>query len=340
MQGDYDLHLPHNSMTPEEQQTIAALATLAYFDNAALIIYTTGIGALALGIIVATRPLVNNPWTYNRIVLFACLLVTLITFGWMVTCVWSNYLINDRFNFAKINEQGGLEASTQNATAKALPLVYMTGWPATMNLLLSDAIVVWRAWILFQRAWFPKFGLALLTIVNIGINISNCILVNLEVTKTLGPGSKVMGWLSGLISLIVNMFATGLIALKARNHHRLMTQIGIYKRSRVQNTLLLLIESGAIYCAIQLAYTISLLINTHTSSKSGFSNIFYLISAIGCVSIAWYPVAVVILINQHNSPVMETVHATLARAQEGQPGLSKDAHSDSTATSNSLSEVE
>ncbi|KAF9075288.1 hypothetical protein BDP27DRAFT_1315832, partial [Rhodocollybia butyracea] len=280
-------HPPHNSMTLEEQQAITALATIAYFDIAGLIIYTTGIGALALGIIVATRPLVNNPWTYNtgRLVLFACLLVTLVTFGWMVTCVWSNYLINDRFNFAKIKRQGGLEASTQSATAKALPLVYMTGWPATMNLLLSDAIVVWRAWIIFQWAWFPKFGLALLTIINIGINISNCILVNLEVTKTLGPGSKVMGWLSGLISLIVNMFATGLIALKAPNHHRLMAQVGIHKRSRVQNVLLLLIESGTIYCAIQLAYTISLLINTHTSSKSGFSNIFYLISAIGCVSI-------------------------------------------------------
>ncbi|KAF9058542.1 hypothetical protein BDP27DRAFT_1343343 [Rhodocollybia butyracea] len=329
-------------MTPEEQQAIAALATTAYFNDAALIIYSAGIGALALGIIVATRPLVNNPWTQNRIVLFACLLVTLITFGWMVTCVWSNYLIDDRFDFAKIKPtrgEGGLDASVQSSTAKALPLVYMTGWPATMNLLLSDAIVVWRAWILFQRAWFPKFALALLTIVNIGINISNCILVNLEVTKTLGPGSKVMGWLSGLISLIVNMFATGLIALKARNHHLLMTQVGIYKRSRVQNTLLLLIESGAIYCAIQMAYTVTLLINTHTSSKSGFDNIFYLISAIGCVSIAWYPVAVIILINQHSSPVTETVHATLARAQEGQE-LSKNAHSDSTATSNELSKRE
>ncbi|KAF9061685.1 hypothetical protein BDP27DRAFT_1337703, partial [Rhodocollybia butyracea] len=322
IQGDYNLHLPHNGMTPEEQQAIAALATTAYFNDAALIIYSAGIGALALGIIVATRPL-EQSWTQNRIVLFACLLVTLITFGWMVTCVWSNYLIDDRFDFAKIKPtrgEGGLDASVQSSTAKALPLVYMTGWPATMNLLLSDAIVVWRAWILFQRAWFPKFALALLTILQ----------------KTLGPGSKVMGWLSGLISLIVNMFATGLIALKARNHHLLMTQVGIYKRSRVQNTLLLLIESGAIYCAIQMAYTVTLLINTHTSSKSGFDNIFYLISAIGCVSIAWYPVAVIILINQHSSPVTETVHATLARAQEGQE-LSKNAHSDSTATSNELS---
>ncbi|KIK65156.1 hypothetical protein GYMLUDRAFT_39553 [Collybiopsis luxurians FD-317 M1] len=327
-------------MTPEEQQRLVSLGTSAYFDNAGVIVYTTGIGALALGLIVATRPLVTKPWTHNGIMLFACLIVTFVAFGWMVTCIWSNYLINNQFSFAQIkpNDQGGLEASVQAAATKALPLVYMTGWPATINLLLSDAIVVWRAWVFFQRACFPKFTLAFLTTVNMGINIANCILVNLEVTRVLPPGVKVMGWLSGLISLIVNIFATGLIAWKAWNHHRIMLEVGFYKRSRVQNILLLLIESGAIYCAIQMAYTVTLLINTHTAADSGFSNIFYLISGIGCVSIAWYPVAVIILINQDSSPVIETFHVTQMGGWDGHH-FSSNVHSDSTANSNPVLEI-
>lgn len=44
-----------------------------------------------------------------------------------------------------------------------------------------------------------------------------------------------------------------------------MSEVAVYKRTRIQNILLLLIESGAVYCVIQLLYTIFTLLDTYTA---------------------------------------------------------------------------
>ena len=54
------------------------------------------------------------------------------------------------------------------------------------------------------------------TACGIGFNVADCIWDNIqEYMKNLGFSLSVLDWLSGLISLAINMLATGLIAWKA-----------------------------------------------------------------------------------------------------------------------------
>ncbi|KIK56228.1 hypothetical protein GYMLUDRAFT_821836 [Collybiopsis luxurians FD-317 M1] len=103
-------------------------------------------------------------------------------------------------------------------------------------------------------------------ITNIGINVADCILDNIEVkTIAVAGTSTILDWLSGVLSLAVNMFATGLIAWKAWNFNHDMAEAGIKRTTRVQKILLLLIESGAVYCTIQAAFTIVTILNTYAT---------------------------------------------------------------------------
>ena len=71
-----------------------------------------------------------------------------------------------------------------------------------------------------------------------------------------------------------------------RHHHQAMKEAAFRKRTRVQNILLLLIESGAIYCTIQILYAIMILLNiygpisssTFLLTKGIISGIFMLAS--------------------------------------------------------------
>lgn len=65
----------------------------------------------------------------------------------------------------------------------------------------------------------------------------------------------------GMESLVSCPFFSTLVDLcdkwkSYRSHHRLLVEAGIHKRTYVLNTLLLLIESGAVFCIAQLTYVI------------------------------------------------------------------------------------
>ncbi|KAJ3828132.1 hypothetical protein F5880DRAFT_1532606, partial [Lentinula raphanica] len=101
---------------------------------------------------------------------------------------------------------------------------YMSSWPASINVLLSDCIVVWRAWILFQEEKFRRLVLVGLMVANLGVNISDCIWSTISAKQQLqgedaAAGSLRVGntlnWLSITLSLVVNVYATVIIALKA-----------------------------------------------------------------------------------------------------------------------------
>ncbi|KIK60855.1 hypothetical protein GYMLUDRAFT_244013 [Collybiopsis luxurians FD-317 M1] len=210
-------------------------------------------------------------------------------------------LIQDQVVFAEVKSEGQrkLQTQAQKADKKLLPLDYMLTWNITTSALLSDFIVVWRAWVLFQQERFWKMGLLLLMIVNIGINIADCILNTIEINMVQSGSIPILDWLSLIVSLIVNMFATGLIAWKAWNHYHIMRAAAVHRRTRVQKILLLLIESGAIYCAIQALYLVFYLVNAH-ATHNGLYLTLNIVGSIFNLASAWYPIAVVILVNMDN----------------------------------------
>jgi len=212
--------------------------------------------------------------------------------------------------------EGGIAAQIEASNQKTLVWEYMPGWPTTINLLLSDCIVVWRAWILFQDDKLWKLLLAVLMFANIAINIADCIWDNIEVTIEVSS-STILDWLSGLISLAVNIIATLLIAWKAWTHHSTMVDALVHRRTRVVNILLLLVESGAVYCGIQSVYVVFILLDTYTAVDLGFSQAMEIITAMSIVVAAFYPISVIILIRTGSSAIVETYYHHETKAGSG-----------------------
>ncbi|KIK69475.1 hypothetical protein GYMLUDRAFT_237265 [Collybiopsis luxurians FD-317 M1] len=293
-------------MTPEEQQTLASVANVCYYNMIDLLVTVFGYGMFVLGISVSIRLIVNAK-AYSRVTLFTCLVTTFIAFTWYTFYIGAYNLIATKFLFVRIQPEAqgeaGVIAQLQIAGEKTFNMQYMPSWALTISVLLSDFIVVWRAWFLFQEERLSKFTLAFLMLANIGINIADCILTDLDIKKKAAGGTVVLDWLSNVISLVVNFVATSFIAWKAWNHHQLMAEAAVPKRTRVENILLLLVESGGAYCTIQVMFTIFTLINTYGSVEMPYLPV---LSAISIVAAACYPVTVVILINKDSSPVIET----------------------------------
>ncbi|KIK62168.1 hypothetical protein GYMLUDRAFT_552497 [Collybiopsis luxurians FD-317 M1] len=280
-------------MTPEEQKIVLAYATSVYSNTViTVIVGVTGSGVGILGIFIATHILATKSRSRSRITLLTCLAITLITLAWNIFTSVAFPIIQDQVIFSE-----------------AKPVESMTSWLGRILVLLSDFTVVWRTWVLFEQERLWRILLVLLMLVNAGVIIASCILDDIKIRLLESNSATILDWLSVMLSLVVNMFATGLIAWKAWHHHYAMKEAAFRKRTRVQNILLLLIESGAIYCTIQMLYVVMILLNIYGPiSSSSFLLTKGIISGIFMLASAWYPVAVVILININGSPIIETVH--------------------------------
>ncbi|KIK56509.1 hypothetical protein GYMLUDRAFT_247762 [Collybiopsis luxurians FD-317 M1] len=299
-------------MTPEEQQIISYYATVIQINTVAYImVLATGFGATVLGILIATRILTTKPWSHSRVALFACLIITFIALTWNASANVAFPLIQGKVELFKIKPdvQGAVEAKAQITNRKLLPFTYMNSWDLTLSIYLSDFIVVWRAWALFQQQKLWKVALVLLMITNFGVQIADGILddIEIKVPEESNP-STILDWLSPVVSLVVNMFATGLIAWKAWNHYHIVKDAGLHRRTRVQNVLLLLIESGAIYCTIQTVYAVSILLDVYGPLDSlRFAEYKAIIDSTFSLASAWYPMVVAVLVNMDNSPLIESI---------------------------------
>ncbi|KAF9062773.1 hypothetical protein BDP27DRAFT_1406085 [Rhodocollybia butyracea] len=201
--------------------------------------------------------------------------------------------------------------------------------PGTVILLLSDAIVVWRAWVLSSHNKSWKVILVFLMAVNIVINVMDCIV---QTRLRLNPLNNIYGlprprmwffglldWLSVVTSLALNAVATLLIG----SHRKTMKEAAIYRQTYVLKVLALLIESGAIFCVVQIIYLVDFFISNGIGFRPSINNdvdIKYplvamlfpssqgIIGFIVAWGIAFYPGSVAILIHKLQSPVLETVH--------------------------------
>ncbi|KZV68729.1 hypothetical protein PENSPDRAFT_753885 [Peniophora sp. CONT] len=127
-----------------------------------------------------------------------------------------------------------------------------------VNVTLSDAIVLWRAHVLWGKSRVPLFislFLFLLTptflLVNIGILIKTT-LSKQSLQQT--AGDTVIGSLGVLSSCLTNIWATSLVVFKTakcrRDFMKLLRDIGPGRSERV---LMLLVESGVLYCVFWVA---------------------------------------------------------------------------------------
>ncbi|KAJ3821721.1 hypothetical protein EV361DRAFT_1036637 [Lentinula raphanica] len=315
-------------MSPDEQELLVSSAEVAFFGIVSLIVTITGYGAFVLGTTIAILFLLRRYSLRHTLAsrgLLACLIVIFICSTWNACYVGAFSLTIFRFAFVRTLPEGLVtqvqSASNHNATWRYVA----ASWIPTIITLLGDCIVVWRAWILFQQEKFLGLSLMTLMIANIGINVTDCILSDIKLQVEIAQRLTTLDWLSSALSLAVNLYATILIALKAWHHYRFMKNALLHEKTRAQHILLLLVESGAMYCAIQTVYEVLLLLETYTAVGTSFTLTIESIISVYFVLAASYPVAVMILVYKDISPIVEIFNQTKDNLQTMQLSHS-DAH--------------
>ncbi|KAI0053643.1 hypothetical protein FA95DRAFT_1600788 [Auriscalpium vulgare] len=129
-----------------------------------------------------------------------------------------------------------------------------------INAIFGDAIVIWRAWVIWGRSWRVAIGPILLLLGTLAVILAQIVLGNrlgyLQAAESLLSSKTLLrlNVASYALTLATNAVATAMIAYRAWLHHRSSSTVRIrIGRDRALAVLLLLVESGAIYCTLWIA---------------------------------------------------------------------------------------
>ncbi|KAE9400775.1 hypothetical protein BT96DRAFT_919242 [Gymnopus androsaceus JB14] len=227
--------------------------------------------------------------------------LSLIIFAFVLNCwdyclnSYAAILLGAKYSFifsstGDLNDNLGAVIGGLNST------ILMSSWPLNLNLLIGDAIVVWRSWIIGGGHKVFKYIMALFMAANIGTNLADGIL-----DDTITHAMVQYHW---------TIFRHLCLS---RRHQKDMNSItprtSRTKKSNIEIILLFLLQSGAAFCAIQLVYAV-IQIPSFTT--------FLLAMATVCNGAAvLYPLSVFIMVNTIDTPLIEAFYDTKA-AQESQ----------------------
>ncbi|RDB20153.1 hypothetical protein Hypma_012952 [Hypsizygus marmoreus] len=197
-------------------------------------------------------------------------------------------------------------------------------WTSQLLPIISDLVVVWRAWVLFtEQLWVMAVPL-LLALGTIGTTLAYIGLTMVTSGTNVAANAETAALANVLnaslaLSLATNGAATGLIAYKFWTHRKfVVNMLGIARRqSRVQKVLIILVESGLIYCLFQLM----MLILGFTMPEGGPGSAPYLASpviyAIYTELTAMYPTIIAVLVNSQRSISDTFVFGSVFKSQSG-----------------------
>lgn len=181
-----------------------------------------------------------------------------------------------------------------------------------INFIVSDAIVIWRAWVLWERR---VIVLLLPAIFFAGTIISAIISavhdVDVKVSVSSNPDyrvvvlGKIVVW---SLTIATNILATLLVAWKAWQHRRVIKKnLGKEtRRTRVEKILALLIESGFLYCIIWILFIAA---NFEVFGDVGRQIMMSIMVQITGI----YPTLVVVLVSLQRTSLDETTNELLSR---------------------------
>ncbi|KIK54131.1 hypothetical protein GYMLUDRAFT_48939 [Collybiopsis luxurians FD-317 M1] len=179
-------------------------------------------------------------------------------------------------------------------------------WSGSINLLIGDTLVLWRAWAIWRDNRWVQLLWIVLAIFNAVINILS---LTVTVWSSGGP-SESFGRAFELnfylfTSLAVNVLATVAITYKAWLHSRLTNVFGKeYKRdsggaSRVEKVLWVVVESGVVFCILQTVFYAISMASSMSSINSSATSLLQLYDAFiqpfGIVILPFYPTVVFIV---------------------------------------------
>ncbi|KIK70090.1 hypothetical protein GYMLUDRAFT_236522 [Collybiopsis luxurians FD-317 M1] len=284
-------------MTPEETVLLSDFGTSLLYQIAALICSSTLYGIYLLMAFVSFYLLVRRGTSNRpRQILLTCLAFVLLTDTWVFINKCAANLIEIWAAIARIHPPGDLTAQIEDGVATLVPFQYIANWPVTFNLLVSDCIVAWRVWVIWNEYKLIKGCLALLVSANIVVNILDCIFDDLAVASFWNTSR----WDSAaaFLSLGLNFVATVLIAFKVWRFRVTMKSKFDHHWTPVENILLFLVESGAVYCGLQLIYAILITLTVTSTGITPLNIAKSMIIEFFIGASALYPVSVVIIVER------------------------------------------
>ncbi|KAI0317256.1 hypothetical protein OF83DRAFT_1172165 [Amylostereum chailletii] len=179
---------------------------------------------------------------------------------------------------------------------------------AELSLLLGDAVVVWRVWILWGRNRFVLITCSLLF-----LSTTAMMIVALYQDATLSPtGRNTLGYVNGIylgtsavasfsLSLTTNLWSTALIAYKAWEYRSNISAniLQDNRKNMVEKVFTLLMESGALYSSLQVIWITALVFWDSTLTKP-----FALIMPAVVPQISGiYPTIIIVLAHDRDTPL-------------------------------------
>ncbi|KAJ7187863.1 hypothetical protein C8R46DRAFT_1340793 [Mycena filopes] len=178
-----------------------------------------------------------------------------------------------------------------------------------LNYVLSDGIVVWRAWIICRRdhrkyLWITIFFLILtaitvfLTIIFRVIGLVQSPIANLPLHSVLHRGIDILQISTVGTSLLSNLAATGAVGATAWGHWRTIraafseSQARSFRTNRI---MLLVVESGVVYCLSAIVFLLSSLIRLPAATMGD------LCAPVGVQIAGAYPTIVILLVSNTRS---------------------------------------
>ncbi|KAI0258636.1 hypothetical protein BC834DRAFT_974942 [Gloeopeniophorella convolvens] len=220
---------------------------------------------------------------------------------------------------------------------KWLRSAYITiSWPrsvegsaALVNVLLSDIIVMWRAWLIWDKSKRVLAASTILSLATVAVGIWSTITEggitsrNEDLPNLLFSVSKT--FFLCVLSLASNLWAFVLIAWKAWYRRRLVKDFHNegFRGSPVGRTLALLLESGGVYSLLWASY-IAVIVSTRVPNDRTISLLEEVLAAMVAYVTAMYPNAILLIADLQKSAYNETFACqTLPRSNAAGPSATK-----------------
>ncbi|KAI5893293.1 uncharacterized protein SCHCODRAFT_02249299 [Schizophyllum commune H4-8] len=188
-----------------------------------------------------------------------------------------------------------------STASERITLLLVSNIAGTVNFIISDAIVVWRAWVMWHEERVAKTILASCTVAVVVLGVSSLALSCLSV---LNPGYSPVNnnYMLCIPLLVMNVVATCAIGIRTWQHRREMRALLGSRRRRtpVERIMLLLFESGILYCSLWIVIILSGQGTLKPTVEKSILELAIVISAL-------YPTLVVILVSLGKSQTETSV---------------------------------
>ncbi|KAF8063154.1 hypothetical protein FPV67DRAFT_230920 [Lyophyllum atratum] len=185
-------------------------------------------------------------------------------------------------------------------------LAEIFNWVSQLLTFISDCVVVWRAWAVFPYQRWLMLGPLALLLGTSASGFAHLVLTssdNVLAAEQFGRQAIAQNLFNAFLalSLATNALATFLMAYKLWTHRKSLRRLGLrQKTSPAQTVLILLTESGAIYCGLQLINLVmEFLPNASLSSTTDYVN--SVILGIYISFTAMYPTMIAVLVHKRCS---------------------------------------